>query len=144
MKRARSASSRTGVLGGGLLAALVAGGVVMGRERPGDSDVVSLTLSQNLPSLATPPALVDGVPVGHEYRGPCTNCHIILPRQPAAPGAGNSTTLTANPAAQPNRSVAPAPPADQGFFKIGPDIRAGQRRPHGYRGPCTYCHKILP
>ncbi|MBF0381849.1 MAG: trypsin-like peptidase domain-containing protein [Magnetococcales bacterium] len=63
-----------------------------------------------------PPITADAVML-HEDRGPCINCHEIIP--------GN----------QPIMNVA---------AKNAPPITADAPLPHGDRGPCESCHDILP
>ncbi|MBF0424167.1 MAG: magnetochrome domain-containing protein, partial [Magnetococcales bacterium] len=70
-------------------------------------------------AVRPPPPILAGAQPPHGDRGPCANCHDILP----GPQAVAYTNV-----------AAPAPPP----------IQANAQAPHGDRGPCGNCHEILP
>ncbi|MBF0587879.1 MAG: trypsin-like peptidase domain-containing protein [Magnetococcales bacterium] len=83
---------------------------------------------------AAPPIPVDAV-MPHDDRGPCQNCHQLLPplggqgQAPGgmmAPGMAGGMTVAA-------RGGGAAPP-----------IPADAAMPHDDRGPCADCHEMLP
>ncbi len=94
----------------------------------------------------------------HGERGPCINCHQILPATRihgqafmASPGVAgrvagpiqNRPPIAAAPAVglvQTVTAAQPAPPARQ---MIGPPIVEGTAAPHDWRGPCSSCHTLV-
>ncbi|WP_160162702.1 trypsin-like peptidase domain-containing protein [Magnetococcus marinus] len=99
-----------------------------------------------------PPIAADAV-LTHGDKGPCENCHQILPAANAQPVAARPPPPIPANAVMPHgdrgpcencHQILPAANGQPVAARPPPPIPANAVMPHGDRGPCENCHQILP
>jgi hypothetical protein len=110
---------------------------------PGIAEVPALLALLAVPALAVV-ALLSGVLGGAPARVAPEAIATRLTAPPGPPLPLGTARPTPAPAPQAAALQPVASARTVGLFSTAPDIQAGTPSPHGERGSCTMCHRVLP